>query len=74
MYTQLSSSIKIQKNYTWKLFSFIAGVVDTAEQHPFEIISAKFWNDPKGILRGQGTLIYEKTLSRKSCDRIPLIL
>ncbi len=26
---------KNEKNYTWKFFSFIADVVDTAEQHPF---------------------------------------
>ncbi len=56
MYAQLSSSQKMKKTYTWKFFSFIAGVLDTAE-HPFAIISTNFWkisNDPKGIFRGQG--------------------
>ncbi len=31
----------MKKNYTWTFFSFIASV-DTAEQHPFAIISANF--------------------------------
>ncbi len=57
MNTQISVSKFFKKNYTWKFFSFIAGVVDTAEQHPFAIISANFrknQNDPKGILRAKG--------------------
>ncbi len=48
---------KNKKNYTWKFFSFITGVVDTADKPSFPIISANFqkiWNDPNGILRGQG--------------------
>ncbi len=47
----------MKKNYTWKFFSFIAGVVDTTDKHSFVIISANFrkkLNDPNGILRGQG--------------------
>ncbi len=55
MCTQLSS--EQNKNYTSKFFSFIAGVVDTADKHSFAIISANFqkiWNGPNGILRGPG--------------------
>ncbi len=48
MYTQLSSSQKMKKNYTWKFFSFIFGVIDTVEQHPFAIHSAGDGRDPRG--------------------------
>ncbi len=67
---------KNEKNYTWNVFSFIAGVVDTAEQHPLPIISANFRKKSKRSQRhtqGPGiTLIFEKTWSRKSRVRLPL--
>ncbi len=62
----------MKKNYTWKFFSFIAGVVDTADKHSFVIISANFrkkLNDPNGILRGQGDTDLRKNLKSKiSCQ------
>ncbi len=47
----------MEKNYNWKFFFFIAGVIDTADKHSFAIISANFQknqNNPNGILMGQG--------------------
>ncbi len=74
-YTQLSSSQKMKKN-TWKFFSFIANVVETTDKHSFAIISANFWakNEtiPMAYSGARGTLIYEKTWSRKSRVRLPL--
>ncbi len=74
-YTQLSSSQKMKKNYTWKFFSFIAGVVDIAENHPFAIISANF---RKKLKRSQwhtqgpwGTLIYENDMKSKISYQTP---
>ncbi len=76
MYTQLGSSQKLKKNYTLKFFSFIAGVVDTAEQHPFAIIYANFRKKSK---RSQwhtqgpgGHWFTKKTWGRKSRVRLPL--
>jgi hypothetical protein len=75
MYTQLGSSQKMEKNYTWNFFSFIAGVVDTAEQHLFAVISANFRTKSK---RSQwhtqgpgGHWFTKKTWGRKSRVRLP---
>ncbi len=41
--------------YTSKVFSFIAGVVDTVDKHsfakPLQILEKKNWKGPNGILR-----------------------
>jgi hypothetical protein len=37
----------MKKNYNSKLFSFITGVVDTAEKHSFAIISENFRKNSK---------------------------
>jgi hypothetical protein len=47
----------MKKIYTSKFFSFIVGVVDTADKHSFAIISANFRKirkDPNVILWGPG--------------------
>ncbi len=54
----------MKTNYTWKFFSFIAGFVDTAEQHSFAIISGEFSKRietiPMAYSGARGTLIHEK--------------
>ncbi len=67
----------MKKNYTWNFFSFIAGVIDTAEQHTFAIISANFRKKSK---RSQwhsqgpgGHWFTKKTWGRKSRVRLPLM-
>ncbi len=66
----------MKKNYTWKFFSFIAGVVDTAEQHQFAIISANFrkkWKRSQWHTQGPGGHWFtKKTWDRKSRVRLPL--
>ncbi len=55
---------------------FIAGVVDTADKHSFAIISANFRKKVEMILMdysgARGTLIHEKNWDRKSRVRLPL--
>jgi hypothetical protein len=73
MYTQQSSSQKNEKKLYLKIFSFIAGFVDTAEQHSFAIISGEFSKKietiPMAYSGARGTLIYEKNLKSKiSCQ------
>ncbi len=72
MYTQLGSSQKMKKNYAWKFFSFIAGVVDTSEQPLFAIISANFRKKSKRSQRhaqGPGGHDLQKKLTSKiSCQ------
>jgi hypothetical protein len=58
----------MKKNYTLKFFSFIAGVLDTAEQHLFAIISANFLKKIE-MARGQGDTYLQKNLKSKiSCQ------
>jgi hypothetical protein len=45
--TKLSSQQNILKNFISKLFSFFAGVVDTADKHAFANISAHFRKNSK---------------------------
>jgi hypothetical protein len=64
---------KYLKNIYLKLFSFFAGVIDTADKHSFANISANFRKKFEMVLMGysgaQGTLIYEKNLKAKiSCQ------
>ncbi len=59
--------------HTSKFFSFIAGVVDTANKHSFTIIFANFRKKFEMIIMVYlgvgGTLIYEKNLKSKiSCQ------
>ncbi len=69
---------KIWKNLHFKIFSFIAGVVDTADKHLFAIFSANFWKKVETIHMGysgaRGTLIYEKNLKSKVSCQTPFKL
>ncbi len=63
----------MKKNLISKLFSFFAGVIDTADKHSFANISANFCKKFEMVLMGysgaRGTLIYEKKLMSKiSCQ------
>ncbi len=60
----------MKKNY-FKILSFFAGVVDTADKHSFANISKKFEMVLMGYSGARGTLIYEKNLMSKiSCYRL----
>ncbi len=63
----------MKKNYISKFFSFIAGVVDTADKNSYANISANFRKKFEMVLMehsgAQGKLIYEKNLKLKiSCQ------
>ncbi len=64
---------KNEKNFTSKFFSFIAGVIDTADKHSFTNSAnfEKIRNNPNGILWGPGdTELWKKTWSQKSHVRL----
>ncbi len=65
---------KNEKKYTWKFFSFIMGVVDTADKYSFAIISVNFRKKSKWSqwhTQGPGGHWFtKKTGSRKSRFRL----
>jgi hypothetical protein len=71
--TPTASQQNLKKKNCSKLLSFIAGVIDTGDQHLLTNISANFRkNYLNGILRGPGETDREKNLKRKSRVRLPL--
>ncbi len=60
----------MKKNYISNFFSFIAGVVDTADKHSFANISANFKKKFEMVLMGHSgvrrKLIYEKNLKAEN--------
>ncbi len=66
----------MKKNY-FKIFSFFAGVVDTADKHSFTNISANFRKNLKWSYwdtGAWGTLIYKKNLMSKISCQTPFNL
>jgi hypothetical protein len=56
----------MKKKIYFEIFSFFAGVVDTADKHSFANISANFRKKFEMVLMGysvaRGTLIYKKKI------------
>jgi hypothetical protein len=66
----------MKKKLISKLFSFFAGVVDTADKHSFANISSNFCKKFEMVLMGysgaRGKLIYEEKLMSKISCQTPL--
>ncbi len=57
---------KYEKNYPSKFFSFIAGVVDTADKHSYREFSKKTEMSLTWYSLARGNLIHEKKLEAEN--------